>query len=296
MNKFLRHVMRGYLDEANDGTGGSSGGAPAGDSGNQGAGTGADNQNGQGGDGGQGGKDDKGAGEGKEGKISDNEAKLLREVMDKKGKLDKLSSELNQAKDQLKKFEGIDPEAVRALLKEKEDAENNKLEAKGEWDRLKARMAEEHTKQIQGLQGEVDQAKQALNAALNQIQELSVGNLFGQSAFIRDKLTLPPTKARALYAQHFEYIDSKVVGYDKPKGAENRTAFVDSMGNALSFDDVMAKLVETDPEKDYLLRASIKTGAGSESGKPNGNKQPAPENKDGVSKIADGLKALNINP
>lgn len=268
---------------------------------NDGGGAGdGDAGDGQGGDQGGAGDDDAGKGDSKagdnkddkKGGVSDNEAKLLKEVMDKKSKLEKLTSDLTQANEQLKKFDGIDPEAVRALLKQQEDAENKKLEEKGEWDRLRTRMAEEHTKVVEGLQKQVSDATAALNAALAQINDLSVGNLFSQSSFIRDKTTLPASKARALYATHFEFKDGQVVGYDKPKGADNRTAFVDSMGNALAFDDVMAKLIETDPDKDYLLRATVKPGAGSDSGKPKSKAADGDANADGVSKIASGLKGL----
>jgi hypothetical protein len=255
-----------------------------------------DNGDGQGDGQGGAGDGDAGTGEGnkddKKGGVSDSEAKLLKEVMDKKAKLEKATSELNQVKEQLKKFEGIDAEAVRKLLKEREDAENKQLEAKGEWERLRTRMAEEHGKQVDGLQKQVSDATAALNAALAQINDLSVGNLFGQSKFISEKTTLPPSKARALYASHFEFKDGQVVGYDKPKGAENRTAFVDSMGNALGFDEVMAKLIESDPDKDYLLRANVKPGAGSESPAKPAKPKETSGAKDGVSKIADGLKGL----
>lgn len=290
MSKLLQMLLGlsfTHMGIVGDGDGGGAGDGSNGDG--QGDGQGA----GEGGAG-TGDGDDK-AGDNKDDKkggVSDNEAKLLKEVMDKKSKLEKLNSDLAQAKEQLKKFEGIDPDAVRNLLKQQEDAENKKLEEKGEWDRLRTRMAEEHSKQVEGLQKQVGDATAALNAALAQINDLSVGSLFNQSTFIREKTTLPPSKARALYASHFEFKDGQVVGFDKPKGADNRTAFVDSMGNALGFDEVMGKLIETDPDKDYLLRSTMKPGAGSESSKPNNKPADGGASKDGVSKIADGLKGL----
>lgn len=291
------------MSEAGDGTGGSAGGGNAGDGAGAGdnsggAGDGAGNGNGDGGnDGGQGGDggkpDDKGGdqGDGK-GKLSDEEARLLKEVMKKKESLDKTNQELAKAKEQLKKFDGIDPEAVRQMLRERDDADKKQLEAKGDWERLKQRMAEEHVKEIDALKGNLDQSQNALQKALSTINDLSVGTQFGQSKLISDELTLTPSKARVIYGEYFDVVDGKVIGYDKPKGAENRTAIVDQYGNNVGFDDALRKIIDTDPEKDYLFKSKAKPGAGSDSAKPSGKGNDKPAETDSIGKIALGLKNL----
>jgi hypothetical protein len=230
-------------------------------------------------------------------KPTDEEAKLLKDVMQKKAKLQESETALAEAREQLKRFEGIDPEAVRALLKEKSDAETAALEAKGEWSRLKERMAAEHSTEKQSLESRIAELQSALSARDGQINELTIGTQFSASQFINNELALTPAKARVIYGEHFELVDGKVVGYDKPKSAASRTPIVDASGNTLSFDEALKKIIDADPEKDFLLKSKVKAGAGSASTVPAG-KQAGVTKTDaeakGVSRIASGLKGLNI--
>lgn len=226
-------------------------------------------------------------------KPSDEEARLLKENMKKKEALDKANAELKKTQDALKAFEGIDPEAVRKLLADQKSAEEKALEAKGDWDRLKGRMAEEHVKEVKTLQDRIAALSAKLNNTEGTIKDLSIGTQFSQSKFISDELTLTPAKTRVIYGDYFDVEDGKVVGYDKPRGAANRTAIVDQYGNAVEFEGALRKIIEADPEKDHLLKSKMKQGAGSDSRKPSGQgKSDAPV--DGISKIASGLKGLNV--
>jgi hypothetical protein len=230
-------------------------------------------------------------------KPTDEEAALLKEVMQKKGKLDEANKALTAAQEQLKKFDGIDPEAVRALLKEKTDAETAALEAKGEWSRLKERMADEHGKEKKTLQEQIDALKSQLGEREGVINELTIGTQFSQSQFIGSELALTPSKARVIYGEHFELVDGKIVGYDKPKGAAARTQIVNGAGVPLSFDEALKKIVEADPEKDHLLKSKVKPGAGSDSragGKVVTPTQQQHSETKGLSRIAAGLKGLNV--
>lgn len=229
---------------------------------------------------------------------TDEEAKLLKEVMQKKGALNDANAALAAAQEQLKKFEGIDPEAVRALLKEKTDAETAALEAKGEWTRLKERMATEHAAGTAALQAQIDALKADLGKRDGLINDLTIGTQFTSSQFITNELALTPAKARVIYGEHFELVDGKVVGYDKPRSASDRTPIVDASGNTLSFDEAFKKIVDADPEKDFLLKSKVKSGAGSASSvaaaKAAGTVTKVDPEVTGVSRIASGLKGLNI--
>ena len=226
-------------------------------------------------------------------KPSDEEARLLKENMKKKEALDKANAELKKTQDALKAFEGIDPEAVRKLLADQKSAEEKALEAKGDWDRLKGRMAEEHGKEVKTLQDQIAALSAKLNNTEGTIKDLSIGTQFSQSKFITEELTLTPAKTRVIYGDYFDVEDGKVVGYDKPRGAANRTAIVDQYGNSVDFEGALRKIIEADPEKDHLLKSKMKQGAGSDSRKPSGQtKQEVPA--DGISKIASGLKGLKV--
>lgn len=226
-------------------------------------------------------------------KPSDEEARLLKENMKKKEALDKANAELKKTQDALKAFEGIDPEAVRKLLADQKSAEEKALEAKGDWDRLKGRMAEEHGKEIKTLQDQIAALTGKLNSTEGTIKDLSIGTQFSQSKFISEELTLTPAKTRVIYGDYFDVEEGKVVGYDKPRGAANRTAIVDQYGNTVDFESALRKIIEADPEKDHLMKSKMKPGAGSDSRKPSGQtKTEMPT--DGISKIASGLKGLKV--
>lgn len=199
----------------------------------------------------------------KDGKPSDAEAKLLKDVMDKKNKLKASNDRVAALEADLKKFEGIDIEAVKALLNEKKASETKILEGKGEWDRLRAQMSEEHTKQV----GEVSErlsASQIENQRLaSTIGDLTVGNAFSTSQFVKEEVVIPVSKVRVLYGSHFEYQDGSVVAFDKPAGAKERTMLVDGKGDPLSFEASLKKIVDADPDRDQLLKSKMKTGSGS---------------------------------
>lgn len=278
MNKWW---MRYYKqDEANDGTQGGAGG---------GSGEGGENKGGD-----EGGEPKGGDGNPGKTQISDTEAALLKENLQKKTKITDLQTKLTQATESLKAFEGIDPVAVKALLAKQKADEDKLLEDKGDFDRLKQRMSEEHTTVVTGLNDQIKELQDQLNSKNGTVNELTVGAQFNNSPYIKEKLILTPNKAKALYESHFELVDGQVVGFDKPRGAASRTAFVDATGASLAFDAVMTKLIDSDPEKDSLLRSTIKAGANS-GGQPNTKvnlQKDAGGEKSSVDKIANGLKGL----
>jgi hypothetical protein len=225
---------------------------------------------------------------------TDEEAKLIKEVMQKKDALKAREAELATAQERLKAFEGIDPDAVRKLLADQKAAEEAQLAAKGEFDTLKARMAEEHTKATASLQEQIKALQEQVRNKDKVVDELSIGQQFAQSKFISEESTMAPAKARKLYGEHFDVVDGKVVAYDKPRGEANRTPLIDQYGNGLAFEDAMRKIVEADPDKDSLLRSKVKPGAGSES--KTTPKPPAGQQKqmDSVSKISAGLNLAKL--
>lgn len=264
-----------------------------------GAGGGADDKGGAADDD-NGAIDDKGGatddgGKGKTGP-SDEEARLLKENMKKKGQIEELTKKLEGAQGVLKQLEelgGLD--AIKALVGERKDAETKALEAKGDYERLKQRMAEEHSKEIKTLQERIATLEGEVGKRSRVINDLTIGTQFGQSQFISGELTLTPAKARVIYGDYFDVTeDGQVVGYDKPRGAQGRTALVDQYGNAVGFDAALRKIIEADPEKDHLMKSKVKAGAGSDSKKASG--EPAKEiSNDSMSKIAAGLKGLKVS-
>lgn len=290
MPMWKKRLFARLQDQADDGAGGSSaGGSGDGQTGEQGGQGGADG----GADGGN------KSGEGAKGP-SDEEARLLRENMRKKEELARLNGELAKAKKALSKLDelgGLD--TIAAMVAERKANEQKSLEAKGEWDKLKASMAAEHAKELQAREKTLEDVRKANEALAAQINELTIGSAFSNSQFVTKDTVLTPAKARAIYGQHFDLVDGKVVGFDKPRGAAGRTPLVDASGEPVPFEAAMKRLVEADPDKEALLRAHIRPGAGSGSkGTPAGgtpsNKQGAAA-ADSLSRISAGLKSLNID-
>ncbi|MBX5130815.1 hypothetical protein HJB53_30455 [Rhizobium lentis] len=221
----------------------------------------------------------------KSGDDKDKDRGLLREVMEKKG-------EIKTLKDQLAKFEGIDPDAVRALIEEKRNAELAAEEAKGNFARVKEMMAEEHAKDKKSLSDQIADLQKQLAEKDGTINDLTVGRSFSESKFIGEDLVLPRAKARAIYSSHFEVVDGKIVGYDKPASAKDRTQIVDAAGQPVSFDEAIKRIIDADPEKDSLYRDKAKAGAGSASAKIEAPKDKKEEKGlFGAARILAGLNA-----
>lgn len=239
------------------------------------------------------GEGSEGEGEGGKGKPTDAEAKLLKELMQHKSAAQKAKEEAEALR---KQFDGIDPVKVREILAQQAEEERKKAEARGEYDRLVAQMAQSHKDELAAAEQRVQAAAQVTSTLQQQIADLTIGNAFTASSLVKEELTLTPSKARVIYGAHFEFKDGQVVAYDKPAGASDRTPLVDGSGSPLSFDAALKKLVESDPDKDQLLRSKIKPG--SSSGAAPTVKPPNPGAQDvevtGAARIARGLKALNL--
>lgn len=221
--------------------------------------------------------------------LSDKEAELLKENMAKKEKLKEAESKLAALQAEIAKFKDIDPEKAKQLLAKEAEAEKAALEAKGEFDRLKKMMADEHAKEKLSLEEAVKAKDADLAAALAQINELTIGQAFSNSEFVKSELVMPSSKARAVYGAHFEIEAGRIVAFDKPKGSEGRTKLVDGSGEAMSFEAAMRKIIETDSDRDALLKSKIKEGAGSQTSNDDRNKGQQETGLKGLSRIAAGL-------
>lgn len=226
--------------------------------------------------------------EGEKDKVSEREAKLLKESLDRKRKLKESKDEIANLKKELEKFEDVDLDEVKKLLSDQKVAKEKALEAKGEWDRLKKMMADEHTGEVKSLMEQIESLKSDLGDKSTVIEDLTVGRAFGDSNFIQEKLLLSSSHARKLYGSHFEVEEGEVVAYDKPRSSSARTKLVDSSGDALPFEEAFKKIIDADPGKDSLLKSDIKKGAASKA--PEGKAPKAKEDLHGASRI---LAALN---
>lgn len=225
-------------------------------------------------------------------KLSDGEAKLLKEVMKQKDALKSEKAAAEKAKSDLAalvaKFDGIDPEAARKLITEQASAEEAAALARGEFETVRKQMIEKNQAIIETKDKETADLKALLEARDRTIDDLTVGANFGQSKYVTEETVLSPNKARMLYGSHFDIVDGNVVGYDKPRGSAGRGPIVDATGSNVSFEDAMKKIIADDPDHDTLVRSKLKPGADSSTTKKIiEQKQSAPS---GLDKIKLGLK------
>lgn len=226
-------------------------------------------------------------------KMSDNEAALLKEVMEKKAKL-------KEAQDQLAQFKGVDLVKYQAMQKAEAEAEakraadeKKRLEQEGQWERLREQIVAENTKALDEVRAQVSAKDQTVQSLQSQIVELTIGAAFANSKVISDELTLTPRKTRAIYGSHFEVKDGEVVAFDKPAGASARTPLVDGQGKPVSFEVALKKLVDADPDRDSILKAKLKPGSGGNNGPAAAAPTTKAKNMDGgLSKIKAGLPGL----
>ena len=209
-------------------------------------------------------------------KPTDAEAKLLKEVMAKKAKIEeqgKKIEELQKISDSIKELGGLD--SLKQIVEAKKEADKKALEAKGEWDKLKAQMVSEHQKATEDLRKQVSDLESKIKLKENRISELTVGSAFANSDYLKNRTILTPAKARIIYGDYFDIAeDGSVRAYDKPRGKDGRTVLVDQTGNPVGFETAIERIIASDPEKDSLLRASSKQGSGS--GTTGGNSDAKP--------------------
>lgn len=281
---YLKQLMRrGYWEEA--GGDGAAGGGPGGSGADDSEDGAADSKK----------KDDKSAGkddksDDKKG-MTDAEAKLLKESLQRKQKLEELS----------KRFEGVDPEKYRKMLADEETRQSMQRKqeedaalARGEFDRVKQSMSEQHKAQIDELSRKLAEKDSVLVGREKEVHELSIGNNFANSKFIPESMNIPISKMRALYGSHFEFKDGVVVAYDKPRGASDRTMLVDSSGDPIPFDAAIQKIVEADPDRDSMLKSKVKPGAGSGAAKVKAGAADEKPTVSGASRIAAALSKAKV--
>lgn len=217
-------------------------------------------------------------------KLSDTEAKAIKELMKWKEKAKLMEAEKAELE---KKYGSVDLDAAKEALRKAEEAERKELEKKGEYERLLAKQREQAQAEIEAARKRAEEFEKKLTDTLGAVNELSLSNAFANSKFIQEQLTLTPTKTKALYGSHFDIEEGKLIAYDKPKGTPDRTPLVDALGRNVSFEDAITQIINADPDKDTLLKDHRKAGAGSKGNQADHRKIDSP--LDSVSKIAKGL-------
>lgn len=221
-------------------------------------------------------------------KPSDAEAKLLRDAMKHKARAKELQDQLKAIQAALGDTK---PDDIKQILTERKEAERQAMEKRGEYTRILEQVKSEHESQVSTLQQEIADLRAALGEKDGKLEDLTVGQVFNDSSFIRESSLIPVSIARKEFGQFVEIVDGVPVVYDKPRGAQERTPLVDGSGKPKSFDEAIAFLYSKHPDAPSLLRSKAKPGAGSNTTDPGKNLQEPKEVSPGISRIAAGLAA-----
>lgn len=202
--------------------------------------------------------------------VSDAEAKLLQDVMRWKEKARNAQASIDAAQAEVQRLKaleeatsGLTTEELRQLVADRKEAERQEAERRGEYERIVGQMREENQRAHAEWKTQLETV-QSENLTLKQeVEKLTIGQQFATSKFIRKHSVMPATIAQKEFGLHFDYVDGKVIGYDKPRGAQNRTPLVDENGEHKAFEDAIAYLYQKHPESKSITKDLSRSGVGS---------------------------------
>ena len=175
--------------------------------------------------------------------------------------------EIDSLKEQLKPFEGLDPTKAREAIEKVKSFSEKDLVDTGKVEEIKAEMKRVHDAQLSEATLQAEQYKQ-------QMQTYIVGQSFGDSKFINEKLNIPADMVRSYFGSHFTVdANNKVVALHDPSNP-NSVVYSDANGGEpASFDEALAKFVNAYPNKDQILKSSGNQGGGTSAGEYSGSRK-----------------------
>lgn len=202
--------------------------------------------------------------------------------------LEKARFEADQARAQLaritKELEDLkrqvpsqDQRAKWAELEQQQQvAEEQRRRKEGEFDQWRLQIQEKHSKELEAVRSETQNTRALAEATERELNDTHVTNAFyGAVEWFgpTGKTTMMPDMAKAYFAQHVEVetVPAPNGGPGKKRRVVVRdhsgTVIVDpKTGQPMPFDKAIGELIDTHPNKAYLLRNSGRAGSGSAGG------------------------------
>lgn len=164
--------------------------------------------------------------------------------------------ELSEIKEQFKAYEGLDPQQAREALEKLQKLNDKDLIDAGKVDEVKAEMRKVYEAQLN------DERSKAVQLE-NQLKSYIVGQAFGDSKFIDEKLSIPKDMAREFFGKHFVVNDkNQVIALHDPSDPESIVYSDANPGDPAGFDEALAKFVNSYQYRDQILRSSGNQGSG----------------------------------
>jgi len=161
------------------------------------------------------------------------------------------------AEGKLKPFEGLDPAKARDALALADKIDKKQLLDAGKVDELTAQITNQFTEKLTA----AEKRTQELTGTLNQ---RTLEAQFGKSEFVKDKLALPMDVAQTYFSRNIKFDDNGNMAFEYSDG--NPIMSKEKIGEKAGFDEAMSLLVESNPNRDALLKGGNHQGSGNNGG------------------------------
>lgn len=159
-------------------------------------------------------------------------------------------------------FKGIDPEKARVAIETTKNIEIGKLIDTGKLEEAKAAVAAQFQGVIATKDAELDKLK---TDRRNDKLEMA----FKSSDFLKNNVAVPADMFESTFKSYFTVDDNGAI---IPKDKTGNVIYSEKTTGPASVDEALAKLVDTHPNKNQILKAANHTGTGNQGG--GGNLMP----------------------
>ena len=173
--------------------------------------------------------------------------------------------ELKEMKDKFDQFEGIDdPAEAKKALETVANLDAKKLIEAGEVEKVKAEaIAATESQWKAKIQQQYEPALKERDKLKSRLTNEMIGNRFGQSKFIQEKIAVPSQMVRTYFGKNFTIEGDRVIA----KHDDGNEIFSTTRpGEKADFDEALEILVERAPFRDEILKGRGKAGTGSKGG------------------------------
>jgi len=155
-----------------------------------------------------------------------------------------------------KAFEGLDPKKAREAIETLGKIDLTKMVDSGKLDEVRAEITKGFTAQVETEKSRADGLQSRLNNML-------LGQAFGASKFITDKMAIPADIVQRMFAENFAVEGDKIVA----KGPNGQAVYSKTrVGEAATFDEALEQFVDGYSNKDAIMKASGSRGSGNGGG------------------------------
>lgn len=164
------------------------------------------------------------------------------------------------ALEKLKLYEGIDPEKAREALSKVSKYEQQMKLDEGKLDEVKTAITNQ-------FQTQLEEKTKSLEELQTRYDNMLVSSVFSNSDFIRENVAIPRDMFEATFRKNFKIENGTVAVYDNNG---NRLYSKTRSGEPATPDEGLQMLIESRPDKDFILKAAAHSGSGND-GRGGGN-------------------------